>query len=306
MPQVSFELLLKYMDGKASPEEAMLIDDWCAADLRHKEYFDQLFLTWNQQDQYLQADPDHTLQQLKAKLPVHNDATAPKKHRFAMAKIAAAILVPALLVTWYFINQKGNRPYLTQGETHFFAIDTSVLLNSDHRIDCQTGSALAFNIKDNIINAGFTGRGQFSISHKEIQRLFLHLNDTLSLEDIGTRFLLSNTNDSVVVRVQEGTVALYMPSDTILLAAGQSIRLMPPAKFAPYADFNLRNISLEEAVQIIQQRLGYTIRISSAALKEERIDLVADHAGIDEVLQMLSATISCKVKKENDTVYSLY
>jgi ferric-dicitrate binding protein FerR (iron transport regulator) len=297
MPQVSFELLLKYMDGKASPEEAMLIDDWCAADLRHKEYFDQLFLTWNQQDQYQQADPDHTLQQLKAKLPVHNDATAPKKRRLAIAKIAAAILLPALLVAWYFISQKGNRPYLTQGETHFFAIDTSILLNSDHRIDCQTGSALAFNIKDNIINAGFTGRGQFRISHKEGQKLFLHLNDTLSLEDIGTRFLLSNTNDSVVVRVQEGTVALYMPSDTILLAAGQSLRLMPPAKFAPYADFNLRNISLEEAVQIIQQRLGYTIRISSAALKEERIDLVADHAGIDEVLQMLSATISCKVKK---------
>lgn len=306
MPQVSFELLLKYLDGKASPEEAMLIDDWCAADLRHKEYFDQLFLTWNQQDQYLQADPDHTLQQLKEKLPGHNDATAPKKRRFAMAKIAAAILIPALLCTWYFISQKGSRPYLTQGETHFFAIDTSILLNSDHHIACKTGSAIAFTVKDNTIDAGFTGTGEFSISHKEGQRLFLHLNDTLSLEDIGTRFLLSNTNDSVVVRVQEGTVALYMPSDTMLLAAGQYIRLMPPAKFAPYADFNLRNISLQEAVLIIQQRLGYTIRISKAALKEERIDLVADHAGIEDVLQMLSATISCKVKKENDTVYSLY
>ncbi|MNE93528.1 hypothetical protein D3C80_1913870 [compost metagenome] len=97
-----------------------------------------------------------------------------------------------------------------------------------------------------------------------------------------------------------------MPSDTILLAAGQYIRLMPPAKFVLYADFNLRNISLQEAVLIIQQRLGYTIRISKAALKEERIDLVADHAGIEDVLQMLSATISCQVKKENDTVYSLY
>lgn len=160
------------------------------------------------------------------------------------------------------------------------------------------------------------GSAYFNISRDERRPFIVHAAGTVA-QVLGTRFLVRayDGDADVEVAVAEGRVAVRRDTapemEAVVVSAGQLARvpLNGTAKVVEDAEidallgwtqgrivFSAR--PLPEVLRELERWYGRTIRIAEPSVRERRVTLSFEDASLDEVLEVLAASLELRVEQE--------
>lgn len=301
-------LISKFLAGEASPEEAMLLEDWKAELPENQRYFDQSLAVFGLVQLTVSTDAAWTnVEPQLQQAPIRRLQT-PGWFRIAAA---IAVLVAVGSLAWYFFPAKTEQLYTAQATTH--------------RIRLQDGTAVAIAPHSSLeLAPGYgasnrtlklKGSGYFSVKHSA-QLPFIIDAGALHIKDLGTQFNVEANDDTIFVRVDEGVVLIYDNAGMqITLKASQSahyviatgkMELEVETSPVPAAakTFVFDNQRLEEVVNRLQKVYNADIRIETPEVKNCLITTQFSNESLDLVLSVVAETLGLTVEKTG-TVYWL-
>ncbi|HYH14233.1 MAG TPA: FecR domain-containing protein, partial [Flavisolibacter sp.] len=205
------ELLVKYIAGEASPEEAMAAEEWIQATPENKQQFEALQQVWTATAPsgrvYQQPDVEHewnAVRQAVTQTPVRNI----KARRFTSMLVAASVVVLAGILGWFLLQQNSKDEVVTllaQTMQQKKLPDQTVLT-----LDANSRVTYAKDFDKDARELTLEGEGFFQVTHNP-QRPFIIDMDGVKLQVLGTSFRVNNNQAAQMVEVEvaTGKVMLY-------------------------------------------------------------------------------------------------
>lgn len=217
------ELIAKYLAGEASPEEAILLDDWKTASPANEQYFVSCSEAL-QQTTHLLIDTNALYKRIKAQANINEPKVIPLKPFITPMHIAASFLLLSLIgLTFYLITKQQpltpGKMYAAgnQSTSEQLSDGSTVTLNKQAKITLMEG----FNGKQRKLK--LEGEAYFDVVHNA-EKPFTIDAGGIEITDIGTAFNIKANpqSDSVLVHVTEGIVNLTTPETNLQLTANQT------------------------------------------------------------------------------------
>ena len=315
-----YMLLGRYLSGEASPEEAIQLEEWIAADNANKQQFEQLSKVWSiisSGEACIIPDKEAFFNQLKERLPQpHTIKTTSLK--LTWLKIAASIILIAGAVMLFAVLRKNVQP------------KTAVTVNRQTQQsilnDTLPDGTLAIVSNNTLLQypGEFTGttrsvtlKGEawFNVTPNPAQP-FIITAGPLQIKVIGTSFNVRTNSDIIEVAVKTGVVRMFNNIDSISVTAGQkgiyqinTRRFVIKEKFNPnevaYATkiFNFENATLKEIAGQLQKAYGIKIVITNKNLEHCTLSSSFDNKPIEYIFDVLAMTLNIQYRIEQKKVY---
>jgi len=291
-----WELMLSALQGELSAEEKIVFDQWLAASPANRETYEQLERTWREgladYLQYTGADESAAWDALQRRLGARRvEAGLPSPAR-PMPGIGSWLAVAALVVLlagagWYFFNEQSPVvAYKTGvGETRDLSLPdgTKVGLEPATRMEVAAGfDKGARTVR--LVN----GKAVFDVAHIA-ERPFRVETDGVRVEDIGTKFTMEKTADSVRVDVSSGKVAfvLIQTGETRQLGAGASLSVYIGADSMRFNDTPLADI-----LTTLERHSGRKIQLNDASFAGKRLTLNLNGESLENSLRIICASLN--------------
>lgn len=204
------ELIAKFLAGEASPEEAIQLEDWKAASVNNKIYFDSAAKI------FVSTDINETAIKQQAWINIKAGIIQAKKSGKVVAfrwwKLAIAASVIVLIgISVLFKHSNIKRPKATKALV--YKTDSS-----SKKIQLEDGSDIELAINSSITldndfgktnrNISLTGSAFFFVKHDSSLPFIINMNQ-LHIKDVGTKFYVHSKADTLLVTMEEGEVLLY-------------------------------------------------------------------------------------------------
>ena len=298
----------KFLSGEASPEEAMLLEDWISESAENETYFLQCEKSFGLATEKVSADAAWS--QVRSRITEEKEAPV-RKLNFKWVSSVAAILVITLGTFFYFSGNSASKTIFIAGN-HQKKIKlqdgTGIQLASNSSLELATG----YGKKNRSVK--LNGSGYFSVKHSN-QLPFIIDAGPIHIKDLGTKFNVRSTDDTIYVRVDEGMVVIYDNKGMKLtLSANESAHYVVSSgnlQLDILAE-NLKTVSktilldnqrLEDVVSLLNKTYQVDIRIENPALKNCRITTEFLNEDLDTVLMVISQTLEVTILKEKGGVY---
>lgn len=311
-------LIIDDIDQTITSENKKLLDQWRASDQANEKTYqefvniqlgmDQLFtrsnqdvaLSWEALDRKISSQTDH--------LKLHK----PNRKISLWYKVAAAALV-VISVGYYFMMQ-----------SRYIVVNTAKN-PSVTRLKLPDGTELHLNAATVVkYDKDFINNRRLELLEGEVfihvvkhngPQFILGLGE-LEAQDIGTSFNVVRNPNKIAVVVEDGEVALKHTSLNmeVQLTKGKSGTYNLDTKKLSSADntnqnykswvdkkFIFQDFLVGEAIQQLGQVYQTPIRINSESLKNRRLTARLHYQTLDSVLNVISASLQCKVTKEKNT-----
>jgi ferric-dicitrate binding protein FerR (iron transport regulator) len=245
----SWELMVSALQGSLSPEEDNLFRQWLGASAANQETFDRLNQIYNEGlDDYPAYSAINEEAAWKAlQLKRQKTGRAPVT-RLIVRMAAAGVLLLAVFGGWWYLSLRGSATsYETaRNEQRMIVLPdgSSVRLEQQTRIELPPG----YNTHGRSIEL-VAGSAEFQVIHQPGLPFRVEMG-IASVEDLGTKFTIAKTPDSISVRVIEGRVAF---------AAGKS---NPPKQLSAGRGLTLYTMNglvgeIRETTEIASQSLRF-------------------------------------------------
>jgi len=309
---MDFDLFLKYFAGKADPEEALRVEEWAASSADNQSYFKALHQSWLEAgaEQYQAPDLQQEWERLRSRMGQDNTRPLKRGRRVWLSRAAAvAVIIATAFAGYYIFNSKNqNEP------TQILAAKEKpekIQLIDGTQVTIEPGGELVYpsTFTKPLREVTLVGSGSFDVTHKEDQPFVVHLGD-LHIRVLGTSFSISRRKEKVSVQVNEGKIAFYNKSDTLLVAAGyighytradKLFRLEPVAPVTGSFQFN--NVPLDEAVAALSAHFKIPISLVQPGTGNCRISAGFDAQPLKDILNSISATFNLTYKIEGQHIY---
>ena len=321
--KINVDLVGKFLAGEASPEEAMLVDEWLA-DPANKKEFHQYVKLWKL------AAASKT-----PKVPSGQEAwsdlqnalhiSQKRMHLRRLIPIGIAASVVALILVGYFLFQKET----TNGSGHDLDI---VTMKKE-----ATGEKITDTLKDGSIitinkNSSISYTNQFNVEARELDlrgeaffqvkpdkaKPFIISTEDLKIEVVGTAFnvrKISSTGD-IEVQVQTGIVKMYTSENSLMVKKGQTgiyakgdrtLRLKDTIDINSigYAtnSFYFNDILLIDACKYLAHAFNVDIKIDPKKFGECRLTAQFDNKSLNYILEVINATFNTNSRKEGNIIH---
>ncbi|MNJ84784.1 fec operon regulator FecR [compost metagenome] len=298
-------LIGKFLTGEANPEEAMFLEDWIAESNDNKTYFEQSAKAFGLVDQAVSTDAAWTKVQSQLKqAPV-------RKLSIGWISSVAAILIISFGAVLYFLNSDGEKKVFTAGKEK-----KNIELNDGTDIQLAAHSSVELSAGYGKKNRSLTlkGSGHFSVKHSE-KLPFIIDAGPIHIKDLGTKFDVKTTEDTIYVRVEEGIVVIYdnkgmkltlhaNESAHYVISSGDlKLDVLAENLKKQYKTILLDNQRLEDVVELLNKTYKVNIRIDNPVLKDCRITTEFLNEDLDTVLMVISQTLEVTIIKEKTNVY---
>ncbi len=321
--KIDAELIGKYLAGEASPEEAMMLDEWLA-DPVHKKEFDQYAKFWQLVNPSVgpkvplaeQAWPElqHAINTSRKHIP--------GRRRLIYFSVAASIA--SLVLITYFLFQ--NRA--TQGKTsgQDIAMITHEATSEKITDTLKDGSFITMNKSSSISytkqfnlqtrELALSGEAFFNVKPDKTKPFIISI-DELKIEVIGTSFNVRKlpSTGSIEVQVQSGVVKMYTSEKQLIVTKGQTGIYMKPSREFRLRDtidlnsisyatnsFYFNDISLENASHYLEEAFGVEIRIGDAKTAKCRFTAQFNNKSLAYILEVINATLNTTYTQEGNII----
>jgi len=291
-----WELMLSALQGELSPEEKILFDQWLAASPANRRTYEQLERTWREgladYLHYSEADEGAAWEALQRRLGAQRmEAGSPSLSRRVPGMgpwLAVAALVVLLAgAGWYFFGEKRSSvAYDTRGgETK----DLSLPDGTKVELEPVTHMIVAegFDKGPRTVRL-VSGKASFDVAHIA-ERPFRVEADGVRVEDIGTKFTIEKTADSVRVNVTEGRVAF------LLVQSGESRQLGPGESLSVYTgadSMRFNNAPLADILATLERHSGQKIQLNDASFAGKRLTLNLNGETLENSLRVICASLN--------------
>lgn len=303
-------LISKYLLGEASPEEAMHLEDWRNASPENETMYQESLRSMGLVEQVVSADSAWN----KIRPQINKQAVIIPLYKRAAFRIAAGIaLLITIGLTWFLMDGSPEQQRLFAAESN--AKNVQLSDGTSIRIAQHSSIELKDGYGTNHRHLVLKGSGYFTVKHDE-QKPFVIDAGPLHIKDLGTKFDVKQSDDTIYVRVDEGTVMLYDNSGLkITLKASQSayyvistgdmeLEIETHMPNTSGKTFVFDNQRLETVVTRLNQVYGSDVRIASPAVKNCLITVQFKDEELELVLDIIAETLSLTVEKEG-TIYWL-
>ena len=202
-------LVSKFLSGEATPEEAMLLEDWKAESLANKSYFDRSATVFEISD-FINQNETKLNAWGKIRTAIDKYENLKKinvqRWRFSIAASVVLLITIGFLVN-YTLNKSTNTVVYNTKE-----LPKQIRLTDASEIIIAPNSTVAINKNFGKSNRNITLKGSafFSVKHDSVKPLIINMN-RFYVKDLGTKFniITSGNADTIYVSVLEGKVFVY-------------------------------------------------------------------------------------------------
>lgn len=310
------DLILKYLQGKATPEERASVEQYYNSFSEELPYTSALT---NEEKKQLE---DKILAGIRQKIKptampaMEPEAKVVRMRRAGYVKVAAAVIGLLALAISYKLFFRQNTVVLTTG---YGEIATFTLPDSS-KVTLNGNSVLEYTRWNTTQNREVTLQGEafFSVKHTQNHQKFLvNVPGKMQVEVLGTEFnVTSRRNDSRVV-LNSGKVRLHLPTleQEIIMQPGEMVELVPsrakvaktkvnPEKYSSWSSklLVLDKTSLRELVTILEDTYGLQVTVADSGLLHHTFSGRVPKQDVQVLLLSLSKAFDLKITRNNNKI----
>lgn len=291
---MNIELLIKYFNGQALPEEAMNIHEWKSMNPDNLNIYNHLLQVWNSDYEY---QNDIQFLELWNKL---NRTKKKNKKWWYTSGIAASILV---LIGLFFLLKRDDSIQLHFSYT---AQKPIITLPDSNEVILAENSSLDFFQKNDSIHISIIGDVQFNIFH-HLNNLNFSIGHDIYLKDIGTIFKIKQETNSLTIEVLDGKVLVSRFEYQTELKKNEQLIFDTESQIFTKKDrtINLHweNISLDKAIKEIEDYFMINVTLNTAEISQKKISFIADTVSMEEIFQIISETLHVNHSIREDEIF---
>lgn len=310
------DLISKFLAGDASPEEAMLLEDWKNANATNNAYYlecEKVFnLVDNQSD--IESDTELAWNKINSNQTEQEVKIVPiTKNRLPLFAAAASVIV--LICVGLYVSFIRNSSVSTSTFTALNS-EKKVVLNDSTKTIIAPNSSLeiesGFNVKHR--NVKLKGSAYFDIKHDEKLPFAIQMGK-FNIKDIGTKFNVrtSKNNDSIFVSVDEGIVEISnQKKERITLNANKSgyyvvskdeVANLDLLDKKSVLNFNFKNARLQEVVTQLSEAYNVSIKLDNKGQYDCTYTSQFKNEKIDVVLMVITETLGLELVELSKNEY---
>lgn len=264
-------LIGKFLAGEALPEEAMRLEDWKAEHPENQAYYEsceRLFAAGE-----TEIDSKQAWDQLRAQIQPETPLRSIKPFAWSRLAAVAVLLIGIGSLLSYFLwkSPSGEQQYLTQNKSK------SIRLNDGTDVKLAANSSLtataSYGTKNRVVR--LKGSAYFHVDH-DASKPFIVDVEHLYIKDLGTKFDVNTSGDTIFIRVDEGKVVIYNK---------QGIQITLEANESAYYLISINEINIEVSNNSDEQK--------------NPIHLIFDDEKLSDVIKTLNALYHTNIRLEN-------
>lgn len=218
---ITDELLARFFAGEATPEEAMIVEDWKDESVPNQSYFEEFAQIYETiRSTHENSATLSAWQVVRESIDQYEEAKRIriKRWRIGIAASVALLVTISLLVFLFSEKETPQLVYRTEdGKRKIQLPDASEITLAAHS---ELTISKDFDKADRHVY--LRGAAFFVIKHDPVKPLIIDMHK-LYVKDLGTQFYINSSlnNDTVFVYVHEGEALLYDDEGaTVILQAG--------------------------------------------------------------------------------------
>ncbi|HRG59683.1 MAG TPA: FecR family protein [Bacteroidia bacterium] len=306
-------LISKFLAGEASPEEAMLLEDWKLNNPKNMEKFIQcqkIFALANKQATKLQYNKTKAWKNIQLHIKHETKVISFYQNYKTLLGLAASILIIAGV--YFFLK---NQSSTLEISNHIVSAQNKVKhleLNENSRIDLAIGSQLIYdnNFGKTNRNVKLNGSAYFTVKHNETLPFIVDLGNVY-VKDLGTKFeiKLSADTDSIHIKVDEGIVLLFdSASNAIEITASERAlyikstkQLITNNQLLGYdVNLNFENTKLSAVIAQLEEKFVAKIILANPKLNNCQISAKFKDEDLATILAVITETLGLTYEKQNN------
>lgn len=308
--------ILRYLEGKASADEAEQIKLWLDQSENNRKQFESFRSVWSASASianYKQIDVDAEWEEFSKLVSGHEQIeedqvtlTLNNKRKFSILPYSIAASLAILIGAFFFMPNQDQSQDLTYQQEHKqdnFSIETqenieSIVLSDKSNIQLEAYSSLEYpysfeNSTVRQVNL-LDGIATFDVTHDENKK-FIVLSGGIGIEVLGTKFTIGNDKGNVSVNLRSGSIKAYQqsnPDNNIIMKPGDEITFVEE-KFV-----TKKKLAIVKAteVEVVKPKAKTIVPVKEKApvvVKEERKE---SQYPIGDVLDHLKRTFKKQIK----------
>jgi ferric-dicitrate binding protein FerR (iron transport regulator) len=277
---------------------------------------------WNVLEAAMKEDAKTISFPVQAGKPLNTPSSI--RPRYAIYRVAASLTAIVLLAAALLLYRymAATTKYTTNyGETK------EIVLPDNSVVVLNANSTLSFSgdwQDKEVREVWLSGEAFFSVIHTvNDQKFIVHTDDFLQVEVLGTEFNITKRKNKTRVVLENGQIKLNIQAASGNKTKEQSMLMKPGelVEFDEKADKYIKkevnpelysswvsnkllldNTSLQEIVQMLENTYGFTIKISSADLLQQKVSGSIPLGDIHMLLQHIAQTFEVTISRTGNTI----
>ncbi|MCB0617516.1 MAG: FecR domain-containing protein [Saprospiraceae bacterium] len=325
---VYVELIAKYLSGNLGPEEKEALFAWVKASDANRTFFEEMVQVWGMTEQLEPSLPavdlddewaqiQQRLQVGPVKMPSTSGKTVRLSIRFALARVAAVLLLALAALWWYYRPVIGGEWTTIETALHE---EREVTLPDGSRVWLNERTRLSYRTNFDQRHIQLSGEAFFKVERDESRPFVIYGGDTRT-EVLGTSFNLRAYPEEKMVEltVKTGLVAFSeqkgFVKESVELPAGNSGLFDQGSGELTVASQEISNAdawhtgrlefhdqSLAEVKDALERYFGTEILVENPAILECPYTGQFQQPELDQVLSVLSYLFDLQVEKMEEGV----
>lgn len=318
-------LIVRYLNGEADPDEAMLLEDWKQDRPENNDYFlkmEKAHSAMYGNETYVSHSKGSDWKVIENEINTAAKVIPLWKRPLFIVSMAAAAIIAFVVVT-QVINPSATDPIAEDPETKKTQIGQDEViyasnqvsfytLKDDSKVTLQPGSKLNipkdFNENNRLLS--LEGSGTFEVIHDEENPFILSVGE-LEIYDLGTIFHVDQIGDTVKVSVDEGIVEMKINGQHLALEEGDSaFYLISERLIKEYEEpssrkdvvFDFDGTSLSEVTEILSKFFKREIVITNPALKDCEVSVTFKNETLATILDIIAELLDITINQNNETI----
>lgn len=302
---INDDLLSKYFSGGATPEEAMIIDEWKFSNEVNRQDFNALWNAWNATSLHPHKVPN--IQEAWQKMQPLPKRLHTKRTTLIRWAVAASLLIClAIPAALFFTGNKKTAPQ------HIFTATLNkpeqLLLPDSSSVTISPGSSITYAaaFTGNERNVVLNGNGYFDIK-PAANKPFIITTGPVKIKVLGTSFHVSDTDTAIIVKVINGRILMYSGEQQAIISAGQTGTYLKKEKLLALEQFTFRfdNEDLEIVSATLSKAYHKKIIVKDPEIASLKISSNFDDKPLDYILEVIATTLNIKytTNPNNDEIY---
>lgn len=314
-------LIVRYLAGEATPEEALALDDWLE-NPANKSYFLELQNTWNASfpgkfPRSISLESAwNSVNEKKGNVRMDSFPARRILAQKTFYKIAAAVLLLVTFAVFFYVRQ--HEEYSTE--------ITLASGDSLQNITLSDRSSVVLN-RSSIIRYPKTfgnpreltvleGEAFFRVSPDAANPFFIHTGYA-TIKVIGTTFNVVVKSTAFEVSVETGKVLVYTPTDSVFLEPDQAATLTAGSPSFMIKDSNqntwayathkytFNNTPLHEVFGYVESAQHCAIRMVNPDIGNCKLTATFESVSTEYMLTLITEALNLSVTKNDDRTFTV-
>ena len=309
--ELPWSLVTAAILGNLTSEEKLQLDSWLMESPANRAFYERLERTWKEgladYPNYLAADETRAWSEMQARLDSGSATRTAMVRSIAGAEVRSiswrrwAVAAAVLLVVvggaefWRMSGKGPEQQYATTDleQTVKLADNTLVVMEPQTRIRVAAHKVTLLE-----------GKASFAVVHDQDHPLEVVV-DGARVKDIGTKFSVSRTPESIQVIVTEGKVVFTstLTGKSHDVAAGNEIVQMMTEGHRgeiKMTDLRFNNARLSEVITAVQEEYGKKIVLADTSIGKKRLTVHLDGESFDDAVKIICGTLNLEYQADSN------